>query len=107
MKCCVRKLLRVLQSAHPSVRKELLSGADKDLVIALCECALNVLKGNVPLTSIQKKKLSVYKNLLRQLSCKEVSLEKKKTILVQQGRGLFLPLLLTPIISKIFDYIIR
>ena len=69
---------------------------DKELVFCLCECAKNLLKGNVPLTPAQKKSLSRRKKELRDLSRKNVSLKKKKKI-VQSGG--FLGALLGPIIS--------
>ena len=48
--------LRVLSKAPPKERKTILQYANNDLIKCLCECALNILKGTVPLTSAQKKK---------------------------------------------------
>ena len=87
---------RVLNAATPNVRKELLHHCDKELIKCLCECAQNVLKGNVPLTLSQKQKLCRHKHNLRELASKKVS-KKKKTAILQKGG--FLGALLTPIIS--------
>lgn len=55
-----------------------------------------MLKGNVPLNSAQKKKLSTKKNVLRQLALKKTSLRKKQKLIQSGG---FLGALLGPIIS--------
>jgi len=62
----------------------------------MCECAKNLLKGNVPLSPAQLRTLRRHKQKLRQLAVKKTSLAKKKK-LVQSGG--FLGALLTPIIS--------
>ena len=67
-----------------------------EFVFCLCECAKNLLKGNVPLTHAQKKTLSRRKKELRELARKKVSLKKKRKI-VQSGG--ILGTLLGPIIS--------
>ena len=40
-----------LQKARPCIRKHLITKADHSLVDCLCECADNILRGNVPLTT--------------------------------------------------------
>lgn len=49
-------------------RVNFLRHADSHLIEAICECALNTLKGCVPLDSKQKTNLSRYKKLLRTLA---------------------------------------
>jgi hypothetical protein len=56
-------MLHVLKSAKPKLRGVILKEADKNLILAIVECALNVLNGN----SI-KRKLRKHKNLLRRLT---------------------------------------
>jgi hypothetical protein len=46
-----------LQKTKPCIRKHLKTKADRSLVDCLCECADNILRGNVPLTKLQKEKL--------------------------------------------------
>jgi hypothetical protein len=46
-----------LQKTKPCIRKHLITKADRILVDCLCECADNILRGNVPLTKLQKERL--------------------------------------------------
>ena len=87
-----------LQKARPCIRKHLITKADRSLVDCLCECADNILRGNVPLTKPQKEKLARNKARLRALTKKSVSLKKKKAILQKDG---FWGSLLTPIASVV------
>lgn len=92
--------VKVLCRCNPKQCKALLAGADPDLTKCLCECASNVIKGNIPVTSRQKKQLSKHKAHLRFLSDKKVPLAKKKARLVQKG-GILLPLLLPAVMSAV------
>ena len=87
-----------LQKARPCIRKHLITKADRSLVDCLCECADNILRGNVPLTKPQKEKFARNKAGLRALTKKSVSLKKKKAILQKGG---FLGSLLAPIASVV------
>ena len=93
-----------MATAKPASVKSIIKGADKDLVDTLCECGLNVLKGNVPLSPGQKKRLKAHKNTLRALSQKKQSLQKKKTLL---QRGGFLGALLRPVLSVLGDLLFK
>ena len=86
------------QKARPCIRKHLITKADRSLVDCLCECADNILRGNVPLTKLQKEKLKRNKAGLRALTKKSVSLKKKKAILQKGG---LLGSLLAPIASVV------
>ena len=99
MSACLKRnlpLLQVLQRSKPAFVKLLLKGASPELTKALCECALNILKGNVKISASQKKKLSRYKKHLRLLVKKKTSLKKRKQLLQKGG---FIGALLTPILS--------
>lgn len=101
MSACMKRngaMLRLLYHAKPAVVKAILQRASPDLLKSLNECALNVLKGNVPLTPAQKKQLSRYKNDLRTVVKKSTSLKKKKNLYQKGG---FLGALLRPVISVI------
>jgi hypothetical protein len=87
-----------LQKARPCIRNHLITKPDRSLVDCLCECADNILKGNVPLTKLQKEKLKRNKAELRVLTKKLISLNKKKAILQKGG---FLGSLLAPIASVV------
>src|SRR5687768_999912 len=78
-------LLRAIHRANPKARRRLLDKhCDKDFVCCIVECVRNLLKGNVPLNSGQKKKLKPKKKQLRQLLLKKTSLTKKRK-LIQSG----------------------
>ena len=67
-----------LQKARPCIRKHLITKADRSLVDCLCECADNILRGNVSLTKPQKEKLARNKAGLRALTKKSVSLSNRR-----------------------------
>jgi hypothetical protein len=71
----------MLTKARPCIRKHLITKADRSLVNCLCECADNILRGNVPLAKLLKEKLERNKAGLRALTKKSISLKKKKAIL--------------------------
>jgi hypothetical protein len=99
--------LSYLLRAGPKVRRVLIKEGPKELVNTLCECVLNVLKGNVPVTSVQKRRLAKYKKDLRKLVDKRVNVTAKKRVL-QKG-GLFGVLIkaLAPILSPIIGGLFR
>ena len=91
-------VLTALAKSDPRVRQAILLGFDKELIKCISECALNILKGNVPLKPNEKKALGKYKNKLRQIVDKKTSLKKKHSIIQKGG---FLPLLLAPLLSSV------
>lgn len=95
-------MLRALASMNPKQRKAVLKVADKDLILSVCECAYNLLKGNVTVSSKRKRKLAQYKNLLRKLVRKGESFKVKKKFLIQKGGGgVLLPILLSTVLQAI------
>jgi hypothetical protein len=76
-----------LQKTKPCIRKHIITKADGSLVDCLCECADNIVRGNVPLTKLQKEKLKRNKAGL------------KKAILQKGG---YLGSLLAPLLSTLF-----
>jgi len=97
-------ILRALYHLNAKQRTALLRVADAKLVRQICECALNVLRGNVPLNKSQKNKLRKHATTLRSLVDRSGSLKRKKKIIVQ--RGGFLPALLAPIIGTVLANLI-
>ncbi len=58
----------------PQARRKMLHGrCNDDFVCCIVECVRNLLKGNVPLSPLQKKKLLSKKKPLRQLILKKTS----------------------------------
>lgn len=96
-------LLQALVHASPQQRKALIKYADKTLVRHICECSLNILKGNIPLKKSEKHSLKKYKSTLRRLTDKrQKSVEKKKKILNQKG-GSIIPLIIGPVIAALIN----
>ena len=91
--------LHVLAKGTHKQRHGIIQGANKEFMKCLCECALNVLNGNVPLKPADKKKLKKYKHQLRSLTNRKFSSQKKKKTLSQKGG--FLGALLTPVLSAL------
>ena len=56
--------LQALVKCRPKVRKLLIEHGPTDLITSICECSLNVLKGVIPLTLSQKRRLARYKTHL-------------------------------------------
>lgn len=107
MSACLRislPTLKRLRRGSNKERKSLLKNADKNLVQSLCECASNTLKNNIPLTSLQHRKLAKHKRLLRVLAKKGDSWKKKKKYLNQKG-GWIVPLL-APIVGTIISSVL-
>lgn len=85
-------LLRSLVGATSNERKAILGHCSSDLILSLCEIALNLLKGRIPLTLTQLKKLKRQKTSIKLFANKRVSLQKKRHS-IQQSGGFILPLL--------------
>ena len=97
-------LLKVLVDATPKLKKAIIKHAPTDLVTAISEIVLNLIKGVIKLTAHQKKRLSRYKKELLALAKKNVPLGKKRKILVQKGGGvvsILVPLALSLLSSKL------
>ena len=97
-------LLKVLVDATPKLKKAIIKHAPTDLVTAISEIVLNLIKGVIKLTAHQKKRLSRYKKELFALAKKKVPLGKKRKILVQKGGGvvsILVPLALSLLSSKL------
>ena len=89
-------VLKLLQKSSPSVVRHIIKKADRKLLNTLCECSLNILKGNIALSKPQLIRLKKYKSALRKLVERKTSLKKKKDILQTGG---FLSALLTPLLG--------
>ena len=96
----------ILAKAQPRVVKQLIAGADKDLIQTLSECADNVLNGNLMLDPILKRRLARHADDLRSLRRRNTSQRSKKALLMKGGfvgllAGTVTPLLLRAIPSLI------
>ena len=84
--------LQILAKSKPKLRKILIQNVSESVITAIYECCLNTLKGVIPLTTRQKRRLAPYKTHLRALANRKVS---RKTYLTQRG-GSILTALLPP-----------
>ena len=80
-------LLQVIAKSKPKVRNTIIEHGPADLIKAISQIVLNVLKGVIKLTAAQKKRLVRYKNKLRALASNKVSQRVKKRFLTQKGGG--------------------
>ena len=96
-------VLKQLCKCNNSVKRKLLKHGGKPLQLCLRECALNVVKGNVPLSKHQFKKLKRYRKQVRELSKPRTS--QKKRLQIEQKGG-FLASLLLPIIGSVVQRVI-
>jgi len=107
MKECVNIILKLLEEGDSKTRKKVLKLADKEIIRVICECALNILNGNVPLDPEKKQTLGKFKSVMRKLAQRGENWKRKKRYL-QTGRGLnLIPLLLSPILSGVINSLIQ
>ena len=91
---------KLLMSLSPKERKALLKVLDAKRVHSICECAHNLLCGNIcPRDKRKLQKLRKHKAALRRLTKRGESWVKKRKYLVQKGGGFFLPLLLSTVLQ--------
>ena len=106
MSTCLKKdaqMLGVLAHATPQMCKTIIGAADCELMTCLCECAQNILNGNVPLTKRHLKHLQRYRSDVHTLVKKRAPKHKKKKILQKGG---FLSALLAPIAVEVLTKIL-
>ncbi len=70
--------LQIMAVCKPKLCKMRIAHAPSHVIMAICECSLNVLKGVILLTPCQKPMLSRYKTHLSTLVNKKVSHKRKK-----------------------------
>ena len=86
-------------------RRLLLQKCNKCIYIAISEIARNTINGNISLSEKRKYNLKRYKESIRELARKNISLNRRKKIINQKGG--FLPGLLIPAISLIANIAAR
>ena len=77
--------LRLLAGSSAKRRKTLLHQATKEELTTLFEICLNIIKGTLPLTTTQLKKLKYHRKLIRQLADRKKSFQSKKKLVSQKG----------------------
>jgi len=92
----LQPILKRINKLGDKAKRQYVKKCNKEFVDCVSECAKNILRGNVPLTSNQTTKLRRNKKNLRSLATKKTSLKKKRQILPKGG---FLAALLPPVLS--------
>ena len=90
-------LQMLIKTKNAKLREAILEHADAELIRALCECAHNILRGNVKMTPRETK--------LRLIARKNVSVKQKRRHLQQTGG--FLPALLAPLAASVVIPLLR
>ena len=94
------------------LKRAIIANADADLLCALAECAYNILKKKIPLTLLQRRRLSKYRTKLRELAQRRTPVARRRRILLQpqvgEGQsGGFLSAFLAPLASSVFLPLLR
>ena len=85
--------------------KHIVTSANNKEILAISEICHNLLKGNIPCTPNNIKKMRKNYKSIRYLSDRNNSLKNRKKIIVKKGSGLILPLIPFAIaaLSKLFN----
>jgi hypothetical protein len=94
-----KDLLKILAFSKSRYQKAIISKADKNLILAICDIIFNILYGNVNIDTETKDKLKKHKLFLRRL-IKKSSVSEKRKILQQKG-GNILAFILPALIGAI------
>ena len=89
-------LLYALAYVSEQVRSKVTKKAAKDFVLALVECAKNIILGNVQLTLTQLNDLGQHRENIRKLARVRTPLREKREIIQTGG---FIGLLLKPLLG--------
>ena len=98
-----KDFLITLSKCKNKMKKAMLSNATKDQLDSICECALNINNGNVPLNPTQFKKFKPYRKTIKKLIDKKINKKEKINQLIKTGG--FLNLLI-PAIASILGAVI-
>ena len=99
-------LQMLIKTKNAKLRKAILEHADPELIRALCECAHNILRGNVHMSQQENERLGKYRSTLRLLASKRGLSVKQKRRKLQQTGG-FLPALLAPLAASVVIPLLR
>ena len=106
---CIQTLNRYKST---KLRRAIIANADADLMCALTECAYNILKKNIPLSDLKRRRLSKYRTKLRELAQRRTPAARRRRILLQQQvdegqSGGLLSAFLAPLASSVFLPLLR
>ncbi|KAJ8671406.1 hypothetical protein QAD02_002665 [Eretmocerus hayati] len=90
----LRALCHLSKDQRIAVSRKAASG----LIKCICECALNILNGNIPLNDYEKRKLRKYAGVLRKLIIPSGTWNSKRVGIIRKIAE-FLPTLLLPLLK--------
>ena len=99
--------LRLLQKAPTPLQNRILNKASSEIIRCLCDCAHNVLEGNVEISRHHKQKLKPHKTKLQKLADRKVALKTKQKIIQKGGFLSILLSALAPVISGVLGSLIK
>ena len=76
--------VHVPKAADRNLRKAIFANCNKDILKGKCECALNVLHGNIHLTACSMRKIQKHESSLRKLADRRVILSAKRMVINQR-----------------------
>ena len=82
-------LRAIVSASERNRRRDLLKHANKDQINAISEITLNLLRNNIPVSPITMAKLRPFRNTLRRIGKRSVSLKKRRQALINQKGGRF------------------
>ena len=77
--------LQLLHRSNPALRKAIIAKANPQLIKTICDCSLNILKGNIKLSEKSRKRLAQHKTKLRKLADTKVTLKQKQCVIQKGG----------------------
>lgn len=106
LRACIEELKQIVNAKSPNERRNLLRKlSSKDCIYeSLAEIAANLLSKNIPLSSDQKKNLRKHAPLIKKLTCRNISENKRKKMVIQSGGLLQFAL---PAVIAIIDVILN
>ena len=90
-------LKKLTKLRNDKERRSFLKSCKRMTIYSICEICRNVVRGNMPISTFRKRQLKKYREHIRELSKKSISLKKRRKILNQHGG--FLPGLLLPAVT--------
>lgn len=106
-----KRYLKTLQSAKGSTKviRELLRQAPVPVLKLLSNAAIIASRGNIKLTSSQKKLFAKKRKLFNILGNRTISFDKKRQYLVQTGGAIpgFIPILLSAVVPLVGELLFK
>jgi hypothetical protein len=76
---------RIVSTTSPQIRKKMLATSNLHIIKAICEIILNIYHKHVPLSATSLKRLKKHKAVLLQLISDNISLAKKKDLIIKHS----------------------